>query len=165
MTGTTWIEESGLLYGPIMLTNTFAVGTVYQEVNVWVRANTPLLFVLPVVAETYDGVLNDIHGNHIRQEHVFSALESAATGSVAEGNVGGGTGMICHGFKGGIGTSQLDEADGLHPRSFGAGESGVEEKPDGRRRSRRTGACGLGSEYLVHGRGRTQQLDYCPRCY
>lgn len=114
MTGTTWIEESGLLYGPVMLTNTFAVGTVYEAVNVWVRANTPLLFVIPVVAETYDGVLNDILGRHIRHEHVFSALESAATGPVAEGNVGGGTGMICHGLKGGIGTAsrRLDEADG-----------------------------------------------------
>jgi L-aminopeptidase/D-esterase-like protein len=114
ITGTTWIEESGLLYGPVLLTNTFAVGTVYEAVNVWVRANTPLLFVLPVVAETFDGVLNDIHSNYIRPEHVFSALESAASGPMAEGNVGGGTGMISHGFKGGIGTSSrvLDEADG-----------------------------------------------------
>jgi len=105
MTGTTWVEESGYLYGPVMITNTLSVSTVHRATIDWGRKNVTFWFSLPVVAETYDGLLNDIRGDHVRSQHVFQALDSAASGAVAEGNVGGGTGMICHEFKGGIGTA------------------------------------------------------------
>ena len=112
MTGTTWVEESGFLVGPVMLTNTHSVGIVRDAVVAWTyeaRLHDPwfsgALWSLPVVAETYDGFLNDINGFHVRKEHVFAALNEATAGPVAEGNVGGGTGMICHDFKGGIGTA------------------------------------------------------------
>ena len=107
MTGMHWVEESGLLEGPIMLTNTHSVGIVRDAVIEWQR-NTAGNFQpwsLPVVAETYDGYLNDINGFHVRKQHVFEAINKAASGQVAEGNTGGGTGMICHEFKGGIGTA------------------------------------------------------------
>jgi D-aminopeptidase len=100
MTGTHWIGESGLLSSVIGITNTFSVGVVHDAL-VELDHNP----VLPVVAETWDGWLNDIRGMHVRKEHVARAYESASSGAVAEGSVGGGTGMICHGFKGGIGTS------------------------------------------------------------
>ena len=110
MTGTTWVEESGFLQGPIMITNTHSVGTVRDAVVAWrVKKGTPDVlgywWSLPVVAETYDGYLNDINGFHVKKEHVFQALNNANSGSVPEGNVGGGTGMIWYGFKGGIGTA------------------------------------------------------------
>ena len=110
MTGTAWIEESGFLEGPVMITNTHSVGVVRDAVIKWrVDRGTPdpsgYWWSLPVVAETWDGWLNDINGFHVKFEHAFKALDSAAGGRVAEGNVGGGTGMICYGFKGGIGTS------------------------------------------------------------
>jgi L-aminopeptidase/D-esterase-like protein len=114
MTGTTWIEESGFLEGPVVITNTHSVGVARDAIIEWQVANNlfdPLpdnpdvFWALPVVAETYDGELNDINGFHVKKEHVFQALESATGGPVAEGNVGGGTGMICHQFKGGIGTA------------------------------------------------------------
>jgi len=112
MTGTTWIEESGLLDEPILLTNTRSVGLVHDAVWDWRRVNNfhdgTSEFgwaSLPVVAETWDGRLNDIHGNHVKREHVFAALDGAMFGPVTEGNVGGGTGMVCHRFKGGIGTA------------------------------------------------------------
>ncbi len=107
MTGTAWVEESGLLYGPVMITNTHSVGVVRDAVIAWqVRTGRmPGPFSLPVVAETWDGWLNDVNGFHVRPEHAIQALESAAGGAVAEGSVGGGTGMICHGFKAGIGTA------------------------------------------------------------
>ncbi|MEO8393242.1 MAG: P1 family peptidase [Chloroflexota bacterium] len=112
MTGTIWIEESGFLEGPIAVTNTHSVGIVRDSVIAWEVQNriydpvAPGIFwALPVVAETYDGVLNDVNGFHVKQEHVFAALDSATGGAVAEGAFGGGTGMICHGFKGGIGTA------------------------------------------------------------
>jgi L-aminopeptidase/D-esterase-like protein len=107
MTGTTWIEESGFLEGPILLTNTASVGTVRDAVvKWWLRQGNPQQpWVLPVVAETYDGYLNDTHGFHVKEQHAFDALDGAKAGSVAEGNVGGGTGMVCYGFKGGIGTA------------------------------------------------------------
>jgi len=107
MTGTTWIEESGFLEGPIAITNTHSVGEVRDAILRW-QVGKPGLqpWGLPVVAETYDGGLNDISGFHVRPEHVIATLDGARGGVVpAEGNVGGGTGMICHGFKGGIGTS------------------------------------------------------------
>jgi D-aminopeptidase len=110
MTGTTWVEESGFLEGPVMITNTHSVGVVRDAVIAWrlKRAgpdNLGFAWSLPIVAETWDGVLNDINGFHVKPEHAFEALETAASGPVGEGNVGGGTGMICHGFKGGIGTA------------------------------------------------------------
>ena len=113
MTGTTWIEESGILEGPVAITNTHSVGTVHQAVIEWsVRNVEGLIWSLPVVAETWDGGLNDINGFHVRPEHVFAAIESARGGAVTEGNVGGGTGMTAHQFKGGIGTSsRLVETD------------------------------------------------------
>jgi L-aminopeptidase/D-esterase-like protein len=106
MTGTTWIEESGILEGPVAITNTHSVGTVHQAVIEWSVKNVEgLSWSLPVVAETWDGGLNDINGFHVKPEHVFAAIESAASGPVAEGNVGGGTGMRVYEFKGGIGTA------------------------------------------------------------
>jgi L-aminopeptidase/D-esterase-like protein len=106
MTGTAWVEESGFLSGPIMITNTHSVGVVRDAVVAWLAARDPkLTWALPVVAETFDGMLNDINGFHIGKEHAFAALAYAAPGPVGEGNVGGGTGMIAHEFKGGIGTA------------------------------------------------------------
>lgn len=106
MTGTTWIKESGFLEGPILITNTHSVGVVRDATIDWeIKNGRKFLFTYPIVAETYDGVLNDINGFHVKPEHVFSALDNATSGPVAEGNVGGGTGMLCNGFKGGIGTS------------------------------------------------------------
>jgi len=106
MTGTTWIDESGFLEGPVAITNTHSVGVVRDAILKW-QVSRPGLqpWGLPVVAETYDGGLNDINGFHVRDEHVMQALDGARGGPVTEGNVGGGTGMICHQFKGGIGTA------------------------------------------------------------
>ena len=110
MTGTHWIEESGYLEGPVMITNTHSVGAVHQGVIKWrvekaAADSTGYWWSLPVVAETWDGHLNDINGFHVTEKHAARALQAAKTGPVAEGNVGGGTGMICHEFKCGIGTS------------------------------------------------------------
>jgi L-aminopeptidase/D-esterase-like protein len=110
MTGTTWLEESGSLGTPILITNTHSVGVVRDAVIEWnarrgAGAGYSGDFSLPVVAETWDGFLNDINGFHVKKEHVFQALDGAKPGPVAEGNVGGGTGMVAHGFKGGTGTS------------------------------------------------------------
>ena len=105
MTGTTWIEESGFLYGPVLTTNTMSIGDAHRALAGWLFENFNIPASLPVVAETYDGFLNDINGFHVKMEHVYAALETAAPGAVLEGCVGGGTGMVCHGFKGGIGTS------------------------------------------------------------
>ncbi len=119
MTGTTWVEESGFLEGPVMITNTHSVGVVRDAVIQWRVAHgkpdpTGYWWSLPVVAETWDGWLNDINGFHVKPEHAFHAIDSAHGGAVEEGNVGGGTGMVCNGFKGGIGTSsrKLDEKSG-----------------------------------------------------
>ncbi len=116
MTGTTWLQESGFLEGPIAITNTHSVGVVRDAILQW-QVKRPGLqpWGLPVVAETYDGRLNDINGFHVKPEHVLAALDGARAGVVpAEGNAGGGTGMVCHGFKGGIGTAsrKLDARDG-----------------------------------------------------
>jgi D-aminopeptidase len=106
MTGTTWLEESGFLAGPVMITNTHSVGVVRDAVIEWlVHKGFDFDWSLPVVAETWDGALNDINGFHVTKQDAFRALDSARSGPVVEGNVGGGTGMICHQFKGGIGTS------------------------------------------------------------
>jgi D-aminopeptidase len=110
MTGAHWVEESGFLEGPVMITNTHSVGLVRDAVIAWRVKRAPpdeegYSWSLPIVAETWDGDLNDANGFHVKPEHVFQALDSASGGVVAEGNVGGGTGMTCNEFKGGIGTA------------------------------------------------------------
>ena len=108
MTGTTWVEESGFLWGPVTITNTHSVGVVRDAVIEWVVRQGRMQhdeWSLPVVAETWDGGLNDINGFHVTKEDAWAALDSARGGPVAEGNVGGGTGMVCNTFKGGIGTA------------------------------------------------------------
>ena len=111
MTGTTWVRDSGIMEGPVMITNTLSVGVVHHAVIRWgvargvERGAGPWLASLPVVAETWDGTLNDIRGQHVTEADALAAMEAARGGPVTEGNVGGGTGMICHRFKGGIGTS------------------------------------------------------------
>ncbi len=110
MTGTSWLDEGGQLEGPVLLTNTHSVGVVRDAVIQWrVQAGAAdasgYYWSLPLVAETWDGELNDINGFHVKPEHVFRALDGAKSGPVDEGNVGGGTGMICHDFKCGIGTA------------------------------------------------------------
>ncbi|HLL51060.1 MAG TPA: P1 family peptidase [Thermomicrobiales bacterium] len=114
MTGLLWVKESGMLTSPIAITNTHSVGVVRDALIAYEAQHTrrlELAWSLPVVAETYDGSLNDINGMHVKPEHVWAALDDAASGPVAEGCVGGGTGMICHEFKGGIGTSSRVLAD------------------------------------------------------
>jgi D-aminopeptidase len=116
MTGTTWVEESGFLEGPVMITNTHSVGVVRDAVvKRRIERTAPgAWWAMPVVAETYDGYLNDVNGLHVTPRNAFEALDTAAAGPVTEGSVGGGTGMICFGFKGGIGTAsrKLIAADG-----------------------------------------------------
>jgi D-aminopeptidase len=108
MTGLEWVRESGCLTTPVAITNTHSVGVVRDALvsyEVRDRERGPAFWSLPVVGETYDGALNDINGMHVRPEHLFAALDAAAGGPVSEGGVGGGTGMICHDFKGGTGTA------------------------------------------------------------
>ncbi len=119
MTGTTWVEDSGFLDGPVMITNTHSVGVVRDAVIAWRVKHAPpdeegYWWSLPVVAETWDGELNDVNGFHVKPEDAFHALDTAKSGPVEEGSVGGGTGMICNEFKGGIGTSSrvLDPKSG-----------------------------------------------------
>ncbi|MGH9719031.1 MAG: P1 family peptidase, partial [Bryobacteraceae bacterium] len=146
MTGTTWVEESGFVDGPVLITNTHSVGAVRDSYISWQvkksrRPGTNSwpqgFFTLPIVAETFDGFLNDVNGLHVKEEHVFEALDGARSGAVPEGNVGGGTGMICFGFKGGIGTAS---------RKLGAAQTGytvaalVQCNCGGRRQLRVAGA-------------------------
>src|SRR4051795_4015944 len=108
LTGLEWVRESGLLTTPVAITNTHSVGVVRDALVAASVEATPVndaSWSLPVVGETYDGLLNDINGFHVRAEHLDAALAAASGGPVAEGNVGGGTGMVCHEFKGGIGTA------------------------------------------------------------
>ncbi len=113
MTGTTWIEEAGFLEGPVFITNTHSVGTVRDAAIMWAIEHNkmPQPWALPVVAETYDGGLNDINGFHVKKEHVYKALDTASSGPVAEGNTGGGTAMSCYGYKCGTGTSSRKIGD------------------------------------------------------
>lgn len=125
MTGTHWIEESGFLEGPVLITNTHSVGVVRDATIQWrIKQGhadaSGYWWSLPVVAETWDGDLNDINGFHVKPEHVFAALDSAAGGKIAEGNVGGGTGMICHEFKCGTGTSSRTVRIDDSPYTVGA---------------------------------------------
>ena len=117
MTGTTWVQESGFLEGPVMITNTHSVGVVRDAVIAWQMKHQGKTFQpwsLPVVAETWDGFLNDINGFHVKPEDVYAALDAAKSGPIEEGSVGGGTGMVCFGFKGGTGTAsrKLEAKDG-----------------------------------------------------
>jgi D-aminopeptidase len=117
LTGLEWVRESGLLTTPVALTNTHSVGVVRDAlVATAIRRGGEVRWSLPVVGETYDGLLNDMDGMHVRPEHLEAALRSASRGPVAQGNVGGGTGMVCHEFKGGIGTASrvLSPQDGAY---------------------------------------------------
>ena len=111
MTGTHWIQDAGYFFGPVCITNTHSVGIVHHAATRWMldtyadNFEGDYVWAMPVVAETYDGVLNDINGQHVNERHVFDAFETASSGPPLEGNVGGGTGMICYEFKGGVGTS------------------------------------------------------------
>jgi D-aminopeptidase len=107
MTGTHWIRDRETLMHPVLITNTGSVGTVHEAEIAYMNERHPTRdwAFLPVVAETWDGTLNDVRGQHVKKSHVFNAIDDAKGGVVAEGNVGGGTGMVCYGFKGGIGTS------------------------------------------------------------
>lgn len=108
MTGMSWIEEAGSLSLPILITNTHAVGPCHRGVIDWVARNKPAMasqWLLPVVAETWDGYLNDINGSHVTVDHAITAIDAAADGAIDEGSVGGGTGMNCYAFKGGSGTA------------------------------------------------------------
>jgi L-aminopeptidase/D-esterase-like protein len=125
MTGTTWVDESGGLGSPILITNTHSVGVVRDAVIEWyAKKMKPGSYdgdvSLPVVAETWDGFLNDINGFHVTKQDTFDAMESATAGPVQEGNVGGGTGMIAHGFKGGTGTSSRVVSMGQSSYTVGA---------------------------------------------
>jgi len=113
LTGLEWVRESGLLTTPVAITNTFSVGVVRDAIVASQHATGRGRWHLPVVGETYDGLLNDIEGMHVRAEHAWAALESSSGGPVVEGGVGGGTGMICHGFKGGIGTASRQTEHGV----------------------------------------------------
>jgi D-aminopeptidase len=136
VTGSHWIRESGLLTSPIGLTNTHSVGVVRDalvSLEGHQRSNQDLFWGLPVVGETWDGYLNDIRGEHVRAEHVEKAIRAATSGQVEEGSVGGGTGMVCHGFKGGIGT-----ASRVLPREQGGYVVGVLVQANYGRRQRLT---------------------------
>ena len=124
MTGTHWINDAGYFCGPICITNTHSVGMAHHATVGWMidryghQFQSDHLWAMPVIAETYDGVLNDINGRHVTEAHVVAALKGATGGPVAEGNVGGGTGMICYEFKGGTGTAsrRVEIGDGADKR-------------------------------------------------
>jgi L-aminopeptidase/D-esterase-like protein len=144
MTGTTWVDESGFLEGPVLITNTHSVGVVRDAAIQWMLEHQPgFRWALPVVAETYDGVLNDINGFHITPAHVSAALSGARSGPVVEGAIGGGTGMLCNGFKGGIGTSSR-----VLPREAGGHTVGVLVQCNyGSRRALRITGVAVGQEF------------------
>ena len=167
MTGTTWVEDSGFLDGPVMITNTHSVGVVRDAVIAWRVKHAPpdeegYWWSLPVVAETWDGDLNDINGFHVKPEDAFHALDTAKTGPVEEGSVGGGTGMICNEFKGGIGTSSrvLDaKVRRLHGRSAGAVQLRTAQPVAHRRSSGRT------RDRRAHRSRRRRRIDHRGRGY
>jgi L-aminopeptidase/D-esterase-like protein len=168
MTGTAWIDDYGLLLYPITITNTNSVGTVRDAVIEWGRTRISDVFncCLPVTAETWDGDLNDIYGGHVTRPHVFQALSSAKPGPVAEGNVGGGTGMQCLGFKGGIGTSSRR----LGPREGGYNVGVLVQCNFGQRRLLRIAGAPVGQEitdlqpcYEGVGLDSARAAERCPR--
>jgi L-aminopeptidase/D-esterase-like protein len=151
MTGTPWLEESGFLDGPILLTNTHSIGVVRDAFLAWLVKNhrTPgtnvfdgSYYTYPVVAETWDGFLNDINGFHVKPADAYVALDLAAPGAVREGNVGGGTGMVCYGFKGGIGTASRK----LTPSQGGYTVGVLVQCNCGRRQQLRLGGVPVGQE-------------------
>jgi L-aminopeptidase/D-esterase-like protein len=151
MTGTTWLEDSGILDGPVMITNTHSVGVVRDAVIAWRIKKAPpdaegYSWSLPVVAETADDDLNDMNGFHVKPEHAFHALDSAHGGPVEEGNVGGGTGMICNEFKGGIGTSSRI----LGPKQGGYTVGVLVQCNYGRRSQLRIAGVPVGREIMDH---------------
>ena len=151
MTGTTWLEDSGILDGPVMITNTHSVGVVRDAVIAWRIKKAPpdsegYSWSLPVVAETADNDLNDMNGFHVKPEHTFHALDSAHGGPVEEGNVGGGTGMICNEFKGGIGTSSRV----LGPKQGGYTVGALVQCNYGRRSQLRIAGVPVGREIVDH---------------
>jgi L-aminopeptidase/D-esterase-like protein len=156
MTGTTWIDESGFLDGPIVLTNTHSVGVARDAVVAWQRkrggGHQP--WSMPVVAETWDGYLNDTNGFHVKAKHVFAALGSAKAGRVAEGNVGGGTGMVCFGFKGGIGTASRK----LNDRQGGYTVGVLVQANFGGQRQLRIAGVPVGQE-IAEGTARTKEKE------
>jgi L-aminopeptidase/D-esterase-like protein len=156
MTGTTWIAEGGFLEGPILVTNTHSVGVVRDAAIAWSVKHEKLFqpWSLPVVAETWDGTLNDINGFHVKPEHVFQALDSARGGAVPEGNVGGGTGMICYEFKCGSGTASRKVADAAGGYTVGA----FVQANHGRRSELRIGGVRVGQEIPV-----SRRLGYEPQ--
>ena len=154
MTGTHWLQESGFLDGPVLITNTHSVGVVRDAFIAWLVKNhrTPGtnffnggFYTYPIVAETYDGSLNDINGFHVRPPDVEAAVESASTGPVAEGNVGGGTGMVCYGFKGGIGTASRKLSTDQGGHTVGV----LVQCNCGSRRQLRIGGLPVGEELLA----------------
>jgi len=151
MTGTTWLEERGIVDGPILITNTHSVGVVRDAAVSWmVGRGWPAIWHAPVVAETYDGVLNDINGFHVTKEHALKALAAADSGPVEEGVVGGGTGMVCNGFKGGIGTSSRVFKQGGETYTVGV----LVQCNYGRR-----------AELRLNGIAMEGKLDVAPICY
>ncbi len=156
MTGTTWIDEGGFMEGPVFITNTHSVGVVRDAAIAWsVKAGKMFQpWSLPVVAETWDGVLNDINGFHVKPEHVVAAIDSAAPGLVAEGNVGGGTGMICYEFKCGTGTASRK----LPPQMGGYTVGVLVQANHGRRPELRIAGVPVGRELPVPARPRPGDL-------
>lgn len=160
LTGATWLEERGIFEGPILLTNTHSLGVVRDAAIQWMRLrNWPRLieYVIPIVGETYDGFFNDIDGGHIRMPHVYEALDAARSGRVAEGNVGGGTGMITFGYKGGTGTASRR----LSTKEGGYTVGVLVQSNFGSRRHLRIGGIALG-EALAGDEPRYLDLDLLP---
>ncbi|WP_373070408.1 P1 family peptidase [Gemmatimonas sp.] len=167
MTGVNWVKESGFLEGPILLTGTHSVGTVRDATIEWqIRNGREFIFTYPLVTETFD-VLNDATGAHVKREHAWAALDAAKTGAVREGGVGGGTGMSCNGFKGGIGTSsrQIPKAGGGHYTlgilvqcNYG-GDLAVLGAPVGRELQDISGLC-----TVLHGAPTRAFLRFVPKC-
>ena len=147
MTGTTWIEEGGFMEGPVFITNTHSVGVVRDAAIAWSVKQGKMFqpWSLPVVAETWDGTLNDINGFHVKPEHVFDAIAGAKTGPVAEGNVGGGTGMICYEFKCGTGTASRT----LAPQAGGYTVGVLVQANHGRRSELRIAGAPVGQQIPV----------------
>jgi L-aminopeptidase/D-esterase-like protein len=159
MTGTIWLDERGLCEGPVLITNTHQVGVVRDAAISWMRQQGyASLFLVPIVAETYDGMLNDIDGGHVKSEHVFAALDGAGGGPIAEGSVGGGTGMMTCEYKAGTGT-----ASRVLPADQGGYTVGVLVQANyGERRSLRIGGIKLG-ERLADDRPHFADPDLVPQ--
>jgi D-aminopeptidase len=158
MTGTIWLDERGLSEGPVLITNTHQVGVVRDAAITWMRRQGyESLYLLPIVAETYDGLLNDIDGGHIQPQHVFDALDSARGGPIAEGSVGGGAGMMTYEYKAGTGT-----ASRVLPAALGGYTVGVLVQTNyGERRSLRLGGVKMGDR-LADDRPRFADAGFTP---